>query len=128
MTISLQEVLQGLPEERRGRVEQRTEELIAEEMTLREVRRLRRITQANLSMKLKIGQEGVSRIERRSDMNLSTLRSYVEGVGGKLRIMVELPDQPPLILSGLGSNNGIKKAKTKPGNRSRSKAKSAPAA
>jgi transcriptional regulator with XRE-family HTH domain len=97
-------------------------------MTLREVRRLRRITQANLSMKLKIGQEGVSRIERRSDMNLSTLRSYVEGVGGKLRIMVELPDQPPLILSGLGSNNGIKKAKTKPGNRSRSKAKSAPAA
>ena len=128
MTISLQEVLQGLPEERRGRVEQRTEELIAEEMTLREVRRLRRITQANLSMKLKIGQEGVSRIERRSDMNLSTLRSYVEGVGGKLRIMVELPDQPPLILSGLGSNNGTKKAKTKPGNRSRSKAKSAPAA
>ena len=128
MTISLEEVLQGLPEERRGRVEQRTEELIAEEMTLREVRRLRRITQANLSMKLKIGQEGVSRIERRSDMNLSTLRSYVEGVGGKLRIMVELPDQPPLILSGLGSNNGIKKAKTKPGNRSRSKAKSAPAA
>jgi len=128
MTISLQEVLQGLPEERRGRVEQRTEELIAEEMTLREVRRLRRITQANLSMKLKIGQEGVSRIERRSDMNLSTLRSYVEGVGGKLRIMVELPDQPPLILSGLGSNNGTKKAKTKPGDRSRSKAKSAPAA
>ena len=50
-------------------------------MNLREVRRLRKLTQARLSKKLKIGQEGVSRIEKRTDLYLSTLRSYVEGRG-----------------------------------------------
>jgi DNA-binding XRE family transcriptional regulator len=112
MTVSLEEILQRLPEERRQKVEQRAAELIAEEMNLREVRRLRRLTQARLSKKLKIGQEGVSRIEKRSDLYISTLRSYVEGVGGELVLMVRFPKQPPVILAGLGGDNGGKKAKS----------------
>ena len=60
---------------------QRAAEMKAEELSLRELRRLRKLTQARLSRKLKIGQEGVSRIEKRSDLYISTLRSYVEGVG-----------------------------------------------
>jgi transcriptional regulator with XRE-family HTH domain len=76
----------------------------AEELNLRELRRLRKLTQARLSKKLKIGQEGVSRIEKRTDMYLSTLREYVEGVGGKLSLVVEFPNQAPVVLSKLGEN------------------------
>src|ERR1700728_1100594 len=102
MTVSLEEILRNLPEERRRRIENRTAELIAEELHLRELRRLRKLTQARLSKKLKIGQEGISRIEKRTDLYLSTLRSYVEGVGGKLSLIVEFPDRAPIILAGLG--------------------------
>ena len=76
-------------------VKRRAAELIAEQLHLRELRRLRKLTQARLSKKLKIGQEGVSRIEKRTDLYLSTLRGYVEGVGGKLSLIVEFPDRPP---------------------------------
>lgn len=105
MTVKLDEFLRSLPDERRHRIDLRAAELIAEELNLREVRRLRKLTQAKLSKKLKIGQEGVSRIEKRTDLYISTLRSYVEGVGGKLKLVVELPDRSPVVLSGLGENN-----------------------
>ncbi len=111
MTVSLEEMLQALPEERRRRIEERAAELIAEELNLRAMRRLRKLTQASLSRRLKIGQEGVSRIEKRTDLYLSTLRSYVEGVGGELTLMVRFPDAPPVILSGLGDPGSGKKAK-----------------
>jgi len=128
MTISLEEMLAELPADRRERIEQRAAELIAEEMNLREVRRLRKLTQARLSKKLKIGQEGVSRIEKRSDLYISTLRSYVEGVGGKLKLVVELPDRPPVILSGLGEDQGEKRGKRRAGNGVKSKSKTRRAA
>jgi transcriptional regulator with XRE-family HTH domain len=101
-TVSLEEMLATESEEFRQFVKQRTAELIAEEMNLREMRRLRKLTQARLSKKLKIGQEGVSRIERRTDLYLSTLRSYVEGLGGKLSLTVEFPDRAPVVLTGFG--------------------------
>lgn len=115
-TVSLEEMLARESEEFRQSVKQRTAELIAEEMNLREVRRLRKLTQARLSKKLKIGQEGVSRIEKRTDLYLSTLRSYVEGVGGELTLTVKFPDHAPVILTGLGESAGEakKEAKTSP--------------
>jgi transcriptional regulator with XRE-family HTH domain len=113
MTVSLEQILNEMPEERRRRIEQRAAELIAAELNLREVRRLRKLTQARLSKKLKIGQEGVSRIEKRSDLYLSTLRSYIEGLGGKLSLIVEFPDQAPVVLSGLGEEQAVKRVKGK---------------
>jgi len=68
MTASLDDIRRAMPEERRMRIEQHASKMIAEELNLREVRRLRKLTQARLSKKLKIGQEGVSRIEKRSDL------------------------------------------------------------
>jgi DNA-binding XRE family transcriptional regulator len=123
MTISLDEVLAGMPEERRRRIEERAAEMIREEINLRELRRLRKLTQARLSKKLKIGQEGVSRIEKRTDLYLSTLRSYVEGVGGELTLMVKFPDRPPVILTGFGENADSKKAKKSAGNSAKPKGK-----
>jgi transcriptional regulator with XRE-family HTH domain len=109
MTVSLEKILQQLPGERRHRIEQRAADLIAEELNLREVRRLRKLTQARLSKRLKIGQEGVSRIEKRTDLYLSTLRSYVEGLGGKLSLTVEFPDRAPVVLSGFGEGSEASK-------------------
>jgi len=91
-------------------------------MNLRELRRLRRLTQARLSKKLKIGQEGVSRIEKRTDLYLSTLRTYVEGVGGKLSLIVEFPDRAPVVLTGFGENEGETKAKKRARTPAKSKA------
>jgi DNA-binding XRE family transcriptional regulator len=126
MTVSLEEILQGLPEERRRRIEQRTAELIAEELRLRELRNLRKLTQARLSKKLKIGQEGVSRIEKRTDLYLSTLRSYVEGVGGKLSLVVEFPDRAPVVLAGLGEDTATARAPKKSNKKAGTAAKSKP--
>jgi len=121
MPVTLDEILNEMPEERRALILQRAEE-IREELNLRQVRRLRKLTQARLSKKLKIGQEGVSRIEKRSDLYISTLRSYVEGVGGKLKLVVELPDQAPVLLTGLGEGDKGKKAKKKAGNSAKNRA------
>jgi DNA-binding XRE family transcriptional regulator len=110
MTVTLEEMLAEESEESRARIQQLVQEMRAE-LNLREMRRLRKLTQARLSRKLKIGQEGVSRIEKRSDLYLSTLRSYVEGVGGKLSLVVEFPDRPPVILTGLGESDPSRPAK-----------------
>src|ERR1700690_261379 len=122
MTVSLEQILNQIPEQPRRRIEQRGAELIAEELNLRELRRLRKLTQARLSKKLKIGQEGVSRIEKRTDLYLSTLRTYVEGVGGKLSLIVEFPDRAPVVLAGFGENEGETKAKKRARTSAKSKA------
>jgi len=124
MTIPYEEVFKEFSAEDQAWIKQRAGELKAEELNLREVRRLRKLTQAHLSRKLKIGQEGVSRIEKCTDLYLSTLRSYVEAVGGKLSLMVEFPDRPPVILAGLGENTGNDEGKSKARKRVRPSAKS----
>jgi hypothetical protein len=121
VAIPYEQVLAEESEETRQWVKQRAAELIAEELNLSEVRRLRKLTQARLSKKLKIGQEGVSRIEKRTDLYISTLRSYVEGVGGKLKLVVELPDRSPVVLTGLGEDEGGKTARKKTGKGPKSK-------
>jgi len=128
MTIPYEEVLKEFSVEDREWIKRRAKELIAEELNLRELRRLRKLTQARLSKKLKIGQEGVSRIEKRADLYISTLRSYVEGVGGKLRLEVRFPDRPPVVLSGFGEDKGEQKTKKKLQNGANSKAKTRRAA
>jgi transcriptional regulator with XRE-family HTH domain len=112
MPVTLETILNQMPEERRADIYQRAEE-IREEISLRELRRQRNLTQARLAKKLKIGQEGVSRIERRQDMSISTLLSYIEGIGGRLSFVVDMPGQPPIVLSRLGSERSKKKAANK---------------
>ena len=92
----------GWPRERLDRVEARAKELIAEEMTLRDLRKARALTQVKLAKKLGIGQEHVSRLEQKSDMLLSTLAGYVRAMGGDLRLTAEFPDRPPVALTNLG--------------------------
>ena len=102
MASNVDDVIGGLGDRRRRRVEERASELIAEEMTLRDLRKARRLTQISLARELGIGQDGVSRLERRSDFLLSTLRKTVEAMGGRLSLVARFPDRPPVELSGIG--------------------------
>jgi DNA-binding transcriptional regulator YiaG len=99
--VSLKRVMKALPKQRRARIEARAAKLIADEMTLREVRKRCEVTQQQLSRLLGIGQDGVSRLERREDLLLSTLQSVIAAMGGKLRLVVEFPDRAPIALRGL---------------------------
>ena len=72
-------------------------------MSLRDLRRTRKQTQVRVAEKLRINQENVSRLEQRSDLALSTLRGYVAAMGGKLSLVVEFPDRPPVALTGLAA-------------------------
>lgn len=103
MARTLKEVIESLPFDERREVETRAAKLIEEEMTLRDLRKAREFTQQRIAEALHISQDGVSRIEKRSDFLLSTLRSYVEAMGGKLRLVVEFPNRAPVALTGLDS-------------------------
>jgi transcriptional regulator with XRE-family HTH domain len=82
-------------------VKARAAHLIAEEMTLRELRRARKITQVRMAQELGIGQDGVSKLEKRADLMISTLRKTVEAMGGSLSLVAEFPDRKPVVLSGI---------------------------
>ena len=103
MARTLDEVISGLPLDQQREIEARAAQLIEEEMTLRDLRKAHELTQTRMAEALHISQDGVSRIETRSDFLLSTLRSYVEAMGGKLRLIAEFPDRRPVTISGLKS-------------------------
>jgi Helix-turn-helix domain len=99
---NLDRIRQEMSPERRRKIQTRARAIMAEEMTLRDLRTALARTQTTVGDILGIGQEGVSRIEHRSDLLLSTLRSYVEAMGGNLSLIVEFPDREPVALSGIG--------------------------
>ncbi|MDQ2932388.1 MAG: helix-turn-helix domain-containing protein [Gemmatimonadota bacterium] len=103
---SLEEFISEFPPSRRKLIEARTRKLIAEEMSLRELRAAQKRTQASVAKTLGVGQDSVSRLEKRSDLLLSTLRSYIEAVGGRLSIVVEFPNRKPVILSSFSLPKG----------------------
>ena len=89
---TLDQIIAELPPDERTAIATRARQLIAEENALRLLRRARSLTQQNMATLLHIDQAGVSKIESRSDMLLSTLRSYVEAMGGSLRLVAEFPE------------------------------------
>jgi transcriptional regulator with XRE-family HTH domain len=84
-------------------------------MRLRELRKARQLSQAALADLLSMSQGDVSRLERRTDAYLSTIRRYLEAAGGRLRILAEFPDAPPIEILGFSEID--------PGNRDELRAK-----
>jgi len=101
MATALHDKMKSVGSKRRKKIEARAAELVAEEMALRELRKAHHRTQASMAKQLGISQDGVSRLEKRSDLLLSTLRNYVEAMGGNLHLIAEFPDQPPVMLTGI---------------------------
>ena len=95
---------------RRKRVEARAAELIAEEMTLRDLRKARKMTQVRIARSLGVTQDSVSRLEKRSDLLLSTLRKTVHALGGDLRLIAEFPDRAPVVLAGIAEEDPASKS------------------
>jgi len=99
--VSFEEVLAAMPEKRRKDIEARGAKLIAKierRMTLAEMRKGQKITQAALAEKLGIGQMQISRLEKRKDPRLSTIQRTVAAMGGTLTMVVKLPNQKPMVL------------------------------
>jgi DNA-binding XRE family transcriptional regulator len=111
MPTNVNDIIKKLPAARRKKIEARAAVLIAEEMTLRELRKARKRTQAEVAKRLGVTQDSVSRLEQRSDLLLSTLRKTVEAMGGQLSIVAEFPDGPPVVLADLGVTDEEPKGK-----------------
>jgi DNA-binding transcriptional regulator YiaG len=90
---SIDEMIARLPASQRRAIEKRADELITEEMSLRELRRSLALTQVEVARTLDKGQHEISRIEQRGDMLLSTLRSLVEAMGGELELVCRFTDR-----------------------------------
>ncbi len=105
MPVNVDEKIRKLSPAQRKKVEARAAELMAEEMTLRELRKARKLTQVRIAKVLGITQDSVSRLEKRSDLLLSTLRKTVEAMGGKLSLVAEFPNRPPVMLSGIAEDD-----------------------
>lgn len=103
MTRTLTEVIKGLPLDQQQEIAAQATRLIEVKMTLRDLRKAHELMQKRMAEKLRISQDGVSRIEKRSDFLLSTLGCHIEAVGGKLRLMAEFPDRKPVTLPDIKS-------------------------
>jgi ribosome-binding protein aMBF1 (putative translation factor) len=96
MSIALEEMIKRLPKARRERIRKQTAKLMEEYASLQDLRMARSHSQNDLAGKLKVKQAAVSKLERRKDMNISTLRSMIEALGGKLEILARFPDNKPI--------------------------------
>ena len=107
MVTTLEDLIKSLPPERQAKIARLTEELIAEELTLQELRKKQKLTQTDIAQLLGIEQENVSRLERRNNVHLSTLKDYIHALGGKLHLIVEFPDTEPIKLLDNGEDSEI---------------------
>ena len=97
MAKKLEQLMATLPKKRRAAVEARAGNLA----TLKDLRQAAEQTQQDLATALGVGQDTISRLEKRSDMLLSTMRRYVEAMGGKLELVAQFPDRPPMVIDHL---------------------------
>lgn len=102
MARSLNEIIAALPADEQEAIEARYQELKQEVEGLRELRQIAGKAQEDIATALNIKQPSVSKIEKQADMYLSTLRGYVEAIGGELELTVKLPSRPVLHLRSLG--------------------------
>jgi DNA-binding XRE family transcriptional regulator len=115
MARKLDDLMAALPRERRQRIEDRALELA----TLKDLRQAAQQTQAQMAVALGVGQDTIYRLEKRSDILLSTLRHYVECVGGQLNLVAQFPNRPPFVMEHIGVQPSTRKPTRQSGRRTR---------
>ncbi len=91
MAKKFADLVAKLPPERRARAQERARQMLAE-MALQELRRARELSQVQLAELLGEKQPNISQLEQRTDMYVSTLRRYIEALGGELDIIARFPE------------------------------------
>jgi DNA-binding XRE family transcriptional regulator len=91
MARSFKELERKMSPEVRARAEAKARKLM-EEMPLNEIRAARELTQEHLAKLLRVKQASISKLERRADMYVSTLRDFVRAMGGELEITARFPE------------------------------------
>jgi transcriptional regulator with XRE-family HTH domain len=102
MGRTMDEVMASLPKERQARIKARAAELLREVEGLKTLRLLAERSQEQIAQSLGVKQPSVLKIERQTDLYLSTLRRFVEAAGGTLELRVELPGTGVMRLTGMG--------------------------
>ena len=86
MNKSLQEIMQTLPAAQQAAVDARFQELVAEELSLRDLRKARTLTQEQMAKLLHMRQESVSRLEQRSDSAALDFAQLHQGHGWRTQV------------------------------------------
>ena len=108
MVTPLKERTTHLAPDPRERLKAEAERLHKESLTLQDLRKRKALTQTQLAETLGIRQATVAQMEKRSDLLISTLRSYVEAMGGRLDLVVAFPDRVAVHLEGPGEVHTLK--------------------
>lgn len=103
MAKKLDQIMAALPARHRGKIEARTAELA----TLKDLSQVVAQTQEELAATLGVGQDTISRLEKRS---ACCCRRYVEAMGGKLELVAKFPDRPPLVVDHLANETSARRA------------------
>jgi len=96
MPKTLREMIAKESPEVQAAIAEETARLIEEELTLRQLREAQHRSQVEVAERLKIKQPSVAKLEQRTDVYLSTLRKYVEALGGELEITAKFPGREPV--------------------------------
>ena len=91
MAKSFKTLRERMRPEAQARAREKTARML-KDMALYELRSARELTQGELAEQLNLEQPAVSKLERRTDMYVSTLRKYIEAMGGELEIIAHFPE------------------------------------
>lgn len=91
MANKFKNLVDKMSPESQARAKALTRQMIAA-MPLHELRRARELSQQTLAKTMDVAQSEISRLEKRTDTYVSTLRSYIEAMGGELDIVATFPD------------------------------------
>lgn len=100
MSIRHDDIMASLPPERRKRIESVAATRLAVNK-LKDLRKSLGLSQQELANLLEVTQPAISKFENMSDMQISTLASIIEAMGGHLEIVAHFPDREPITLYGL---------------------------
>jgi transcriptional regulator with XRE-family HTH domain len=102
MAKKFSELRAKMSPESRARSEALAAEMLAV-MDLAELRQTQKISQCELAGRLEKGQPAVAKVESREDPHVSTVRDYIEALGGRLDLVAHMPNNETILLKSLSS-------------------------
>jgi len=105
MAKKFNNLVENMSPESKIRIARKKEELY-EALALQELRQALQLTQRQIAGTLKLNQAAISKIEHQSDMYVSTLRRFLEAMGGELRIIAHFPQGDVAIKQFEGISTG----------------------